>query len=461
MITKRINITCRHCLIGIIMFSCVQVDDFDTPGFEAEELSISSNSDIKAVKSAYEQSGKRIYTFDSNDETIIEGFVISSDEAGSFYKVLVIQDNYENPTSGIEVLIDLKSYYTKYNFGRKIFIQMAGLSVSNDEGKYKIGYNSRNDVENIPAHLLDEFIIRSTQTKIIVPKPITLENFSENGLNNFVQISNIQFKDDEIGRTFGGEKFDEFNGDRILVQCDNQLSTTLSTSTFSDFKSNLIPIKKGKIEAVLTKDFYAEKYVLILNNLSNIVFTEEKRCDPDYLNCNLESLSGSKIIFFENFQEINKTKELESLGWTNENLYLGNETYNKRSSQGNVSMQISAYDTAETPLEVWLITPAINLENSNNEILTFDTKATYDNGTILTVWASTNLESNIIDATWQQLDVEVSVGPSNSFDNDFVSSGNVSLNCLSGNVHIAFRYQGGDPGITTTYDIDNIKIMGY
>ena len=112
-------------------------------------------------------------TFDSNDQSIIEGFVISSDESGNFYKVLVIQDNFENPTSGIEILIDLKKYYNKYNFGRKIFIQMAGLSVSNDEGKYKIGYNSRNEVENIPEDLLDEFIIRSTQTKIIIPKPKT------------------------------------------------------------------------------------------------------------------------------------------------------------------------------------------------------------------------------------------------------------------------------------------------
>lgn len=113
MITKRININCRCFLIGIVLFSCVQINDFKIPELEAEEPDISSNSDIRAVKSAFEQSGERIYTFDSNDHTIIEGFVISSDEAGNFYKVLVIQDNYENPTSGIEILIDLKKYYSK------------------------------------------------------------------------------------------------------------------------------------------------------------------------------------------------------------------------------------------------------------------------------------------------------------------------------------------------------------
>lgn len=459
--TERIKHIFNFFLILLVLFSCVKVDDFDIPDIETEEPNLNSNSDINAIKSAYQQSKKRIYTFDSNDDTIIEGFVISSDEAGNFYKTLVIQDNYENPSSGIEVSIDLKSYFSKYNFGRKIFIKMAGLSVSNDEGKYKIGYNLRSQVENIPIALLDKHIVRSVQTSGIISKPISLKDFSDSQLNTYVQIVDIQFRDDEIGKTFGGEEFDEFTGDRVLIQCDNEISTILSTSTFSDFKSNLIPDKKGNIEAILTKDFYAENYVLVLNDLSNINFAKEDRCDPEYLNCDSENSNASEIIFFENFEEINKTKELEELGWVNENMYFGNEKFNKRSSQGNVSMQISAYDTAENPFEVWLITPSIDLESSNNEILTFDTKASYDNGTILTTWVSTNFESNINNAIWQQLDVEISVGPSNGFENNFVSSGNVNLNCLMGNVRIAFRYQGGDPGITTTYDVDNIRIMGY
>jgi len=211
---------------------------------------------------------------------------------------------------------------------------------------------------------------------------------------------------------------------------------------------------------VLTKDYYNEKFILVINDPSTINFSESDRCDPDFLFCTGNLNNEKELIFFENFQEINKTNDLEDLGWTNENIYLGNEKFNKRSSQGNVSMQISAYNTGENPMEVWLITPPINLDNSSNEILSFETKATYDNGTILTAWVSSDFNDNITEATWQQLDAKVSVGPGNSYVNNYTLSGELSLDCLEGDVFIAIKYLGGDPGVSTTYDIDNIKITG-
>ncbi len=442
------------------LISCVKTDDFELPKIDIEEPNISVNSNILAVKNAYEQSGEKIYTYDVNDTSIIEGFVISSDEASNFYKTLIIQDSFENPDSGIEILIDTRAYFTKFNFGRKIFLKMAGLSIVNNEGKYKIGYILLNKVVEIPESLMDDFIIRSTQTENIIPKLITLADYNDELINTYVEIKDIQFKNNEIGKTFAGEEFDEFNGERIMIQCENQISTILSTSTFSDFKSNLLSAKKGTLSAILTKDFYAEKYVLVLNDLSTFDFTENERCDPEFLNCDFNTTNGSKFIFFENFQEIKKTKDLEDLGWTNTNVYLGNEKFNKRSSQGNVSMQISAYNTDENPLEVWLVTPSINLDNSSNEILTFDTKASYDNGTILTAWISTDFNEDVKAATWQQLDVKISVGPGNTYVNDYISSGEISLDCIEGNVFIALKYLGADQGISTTYDVDNFKIIG-
>ncbi len=456
---KKINQILTAILL-IFIVSCVQTDDFETLEIEIIDPNILVNSNIMAVKNALNQSAEAIYTFNTDDTSIIEGYVISSDEAGNFYKALIIQDNYENPSTGIEILIDLKAYYTKYNFGRKIFIKMAGLSMVNNEGKYKIGHLLKNKVEEIPESLLDNYIIRSTEIENIIPKQITLAQLNTNNVGTYIQINNLQFRNDEIGKTFAGETFDEFNGERVLIQCENQISTILSTSTFSDFKSNLISDKKGTLSAVFTKDFYAEKYVLVLNDLSSFDFTEEERCDPNFLICDSNISNGSKLLFFENFQEIKKTKDLEALGWTNTNAYLGNEKFNKRTSLGNVSMQISAYNSGENPLEAWLITPAINLDNSNNEILTFETKASYDNGTVLTAWASTNFNGNIGEATWQQLDVKISVGPGNTYVNDYISSGKVSLDCLDGDVFIAIKYLGGDSGISTTYDVDNFKIMG-
>ncbi len=444
----------------IFIISCVKTDDFEIPKIEIEEPEISANSNITAVKNAYDQSEEEIFTFGENDNSIIEGFVISSDEGGNFFKTLFIQDNSENPRSGLEILIDMKSYFTKYNFGRKVFVKMAGLSISSTDGKYRLGYNLRNEVEGIPESLLDNFIIRSSIIKEIIPKPIALSEFYNDIIATYIQVNNVQFKYDEIGKTFAGEAFDRFNGDRVLIGCNDQINTILSTSTFSDFKSSIISDKKGALTAVITKDFFAEKFVLIVNDPSNIDFTDVNRCDPEFLNCGMVETVGNKLIFYEDFERVKNTDDLEESGWTNKNINLGQEKFRKRTTSGNVTMRISAFRTEENPLEAWLVTPPINLNNSTNEVLTFQTKATFDNGTILTVWISSDFSNNIKEATWQQLDVKISVGPGNGFGTNFISSGEISLDCLEGNIFIAFKYLGADSGISTTYDIDNVLVVG-
>ena len=442
------------------LFSCVPYDSFEVIKPEFDEPDISPNTDIIAVKHAYDQSGQKVYTFDESDASIIEVYVISSDEGGNFYKKMLVQDKNENPTSGIEVLIDLRAYYTRFNYGRKIYIKMAGLSISHDEGKYIIGYVSRNEVEGIPEYLIDDFIVRSGITMEIVPKQIKFGDFSNELIGMYVQLNDVQFRNDEIGKTYAGEVYDKFDGERVLVQCDNQIITILSTSTFSDFKSNLLPDKKGTLSAVFTKDYSSDKFILVLNNISFINFVEEDRCDPEFLFCDGNTDRGKELIFYEDFENISKTEDLEELGWRNINTNFGEEKYKKRAFGGNNTMRISAYNSEENPLEVWLITPHINLDNSVDEVLNFETKASFDEGTILSTWVSDDFEGNIAEATWQQLNVEISVGPGSGYGTDFTSSGNISLSCLNGNIHVAFKYTGGDPGIGTTYEIDNIIITG-
>jgi len=71
-----------HTILVIILtmhFSCVQIDDFEIPKISIEEFDILANTNILAAKNALDQSGEDIYTFRENDNTIIEGFVISSD----------------------------------------------------------------------------------------------------------------------------------------------------------------------------------------------------------------------------------------------------------------------------------------------------------------------------------------------------------------------------------------------
>jgi len=228
----------------LVFISCVKTDDFDIPNIESEEPIITSNTTIKAVKNSFNQSNEKVYTFPANDDSIIEAYIISSDEAGNFYKNISIQDNYENPTAGIELLIDMKDYYTKFNFGTKVYIKMSGLSIDNNNGKYRIGYLSKNSIEEIPEPLINDFIIRSTESSKIQPKQISIADFNNEIIGTYIQLQNIQFKNNEIGKTIAGESNDKFTSERVLIQCDNRLTTILSTSTYSSFKSNYYQIKR-------------------------------------------------------------------------------------------------------------------------------------------------------------------------------------------------------------------------
>jgi hypothetical protein len=92
--------------------------------------------------------------------------------------------------------------------------------------------------------------------------------------------------------------------------------------------------------------------------------------------------------------------------------------------------------------------------------LSFDTRATFNNGRLLTVWITTDHDLDPREAIWKELKARISEGTADGTNERFISSGQINLDCVEGTVRIAFRYLGGDPGPSTNYDIDNVLIRG-
>ncbi len=418
-------------------------------------------SDIGTVINAFKQADVDIYTFDAEDVIIISAYVISSDEAGNFYKTLIIQDSPENPINGMELKIDMRSYYTKYNFGRKILLRLSGLSIQGENGKYIVGYLSGNRLVDIPERLLDHFIIRTAETAEIVPKSITLEMVSPELINTFVLLEKVQFLKTDLGKSFASEPYDKYNGERLIGQCGNLAKSFLFTSTYADFSTNLLPEERFRLRAVLTRDNYSEKVTLVLNFPDDIDLLDQERCDPVFFKCTTSLLMDKKgTVYYESFERLANSRDIEKIGWDNVNVNFGNGRFRKRSGDENTFLQISAYGSQEYVMEVWLVSPPIDLDSSEQEFLSFDTRATFEEGSLLTCWFSSDYKDSVKDANWQQLDVEISVGSRDSSNKVFLNSGAVQLDCLEGTVRLAFRYMGSDPGASTTYDLDNILILG-
>ena len=181
------------------------------------------------------------------------------------------------------------------------------------------------------------------------------------------------------------------------------------------------------------------------------------------------NLSGSRCkepepLFYENFEGISNTGYdvyVNLTDWYNLNQTGGEEKWEAREYSSNKYAQISAYNTAETTMVAWLITPEIDLNGSNNEVLTFDTKDAYNNGDALEVFISNDFNGNNVgSATWNKLDVQIAKGSNSGYASSFTSSGEIDISSYSGKVRIGFKYSGGDPSKTTTYQVDEIKVLG-
>ena len=448
-------------IMSCCFFGCIDETEFKIPDLIDLEPREKATTDISTAINAFKQADTKIFTFDSDDVVILSAYIISSDEAGNFYKTLIIQDSPENPMNGLEIKIDMRSYYTKYNFGRKILLRLSGLSIQEQNGKYIVGYLSGDALVDIPESLLDHFIIRSTETAEIVPKPITLESVSPSLINTFIELEKVQFLRADLGKSFSSEAYDKYNGERLIEQCDNLAKSYLYTSSYADFSSSLLPEERLRLRAVLTRDYYTGEITLVLNNPEDIDVFDKERCDPIFFECPVRPFTNNKdVLYYENFESLASTRDIEKMGWENINVNFGNGRFKKRSRDENTFVQISAYNSNEYVMEVWLLSPIIDLEGSKDALMTFDSRATFEEGSLLTCWISRDYKNNVKEANWQQLDVEISVGSRDDSNEVFMNSGTVQLDCLEGNIRLAFRYLGSDPGASTTYDLDNILIMG-
>lgn len=450
-------------LVSVVsmMTACVS-DEFETPELQTPSVEINGNmTSIDAVKGNFDFETGEIYTF-QNTNTWFEAYVISSDVAGNFYKKLVLQDKPENPSSGIQILLDDNSLFETYNFGRKIYVKLDGLSLGFNNGVLQLGIQNRGDVVAIPNSLIDDHIVRSESTFDIKPLEVKISEFSPELNNLYIRLQKVQFDRNLVREnhvfSFASNVYDQYDGARQLESCETGEIVILSTSTYSNFKMLLLPEGSGSIEGILTRDFYDGHYVIIVNTPDKLNMDNE-RCDIDYLECGDNDSEGSKILLEENFDGVTSQTILNSRHWTNINVSGGEAKFKPTLASGNRVLRISAYNTNESPLEAWLVTPPVKLDNSIEEVLSFDVLASYDNSMILKVFVTRNFTGDPRTTEWIPLDANIPLGPSSTYAQNFKKS-KIDISCLEGTVWIGFRYLGAAPDKTTTYDLDNIRIIG-
>ena len=160
----------------------------------------------------------------------------------------------------------------------------------------------------------------------------------------------------------------------------------------------------------------------------------------------IQSGGGSMVTIF------NQDWESDWHGWT-EVLETGDSLWRIASYQGNHYAYANGYNHPATT--DWLISPAFDLDNYSNEVLTFRTAKNYTGPDIQVYFSNQYDGQNLNPEDWQELECELSQGGWN-----WVASGEISLNTLSGtNCHIAFKYTS-EEGSAAGWEVDDIMLVG-
>ena len=417
--------------------------------FEVLPLSIpdlpQENTSFKAIAARVNQSENGFVRFNETETTLwTSGYVTSSDAGGNFYKELYVQDKPNNPTLGLRLQLDQTALHTRYGVGEKIIIKLNGLGAGYHQGILSLGTYQADGIAALSETKLQTHLLRTANLEEIVPNKINLRDLHDQLVGHYIQLENVQFGRGEIHKTFAGESFDTYDGERRLVDCEEQHSLFLSSSSFSSFKSVVLDSLSGSISGILTRDYYNSKYILKINNPNQINF-QHPRCD----------------LFFEMPFEEETLGQFEKQGWYNfiEKGSVYWEVYEDANSLGQ-SLRIGAYRSGDKTSVCWLVTPSFDLRNLNQPQLALRTSTAYADKSKLEVLYSINFDgtqTGIKKAKWKKLIATLA----SEEDDDllWIDSGALPLPKAE-RVTLAFRYSGsGKTEADGTFELDDIRLF--
>lgn len=249
--------TALLALAGSVSLSSCD-DDFERPPMVVPTAKRHANTTIAELKTKFYTGESNYATLvekrDDGTDYIIKGRVISSDQAGNFFKQLVIEDE----TGAIQVNIDSYDLYKTYQYGQEIVIDVTGLYVGAYGKLMQIGSTPNN---NYPGRIASDLATKQIEVNgLAEPEKTVAGEYTIAALNDLisnqeeflakqcrlVSIKDVTFKD---------------AGKATLADKDKNTSRTISdgtgdmivyTSGYSDFYDYYCPEGKGTIVGILS-----------------------------------------------------------------------------------------------------------------------------------------------------------------------------------------------------------------
>lgn len=445
--------------------SCIQDDNWDAP-----EVVCNNKFDAPTITMAEfvaKSPATGVYTVPAQDATnpavIFDGYVVSSDASGNFYKTISFQDKPENPTVGLVVGINKSMNYTDFPVGAHIRIKANGMVIGKSNDVITLGVKDPDfAIGRIPESIISRFIAgvcngNGLDIATIVPQELTLAQIKDpKYVNTLAIVKNVQFAANEVGLRLMNQDAAGTYVDTNRNLVDNAgNSGIVRTDGFFKGTAYTIPDKSGDITFVVSKyGTGSAPYQNIIRGVSDINFTNPRFATG--------LLGGTNITYSGSFTENFESYAVDFAGFPKyfNYSYVGSPSryWQIKTFSSNKYIQMSA-NAGSGSYQTYFMVP-VDFATANS--LAFRVNVGFYNGDALKVYTTTNYTagSDISTATLTDITSNFTVPktPASGYGT-LAPAGTYNIPAaLTGNGFIVFKYEGANPGVTTTIQLDDIVV---
>lgn len=264
-------------ILGLgLMQSCVQDDEYAIPPLDIACSDVwETNMTLHELVALVDADSDGIVSF--TEETIIEGYVISDDNPGNFFKTISIQDSPSNPTIGIQIEIDAYNLANFFPLGSKIRVNLKDIYAGFDRGVYKVGetymQGDQTRVGRMRASIMHDHVKRACGDLVLI-EPVVFETIAaaktSGKINTLIKINNVQFTDEMLGLPYALPNVTE---DKLLEDPSGS-TIILRNSGYSDFADQIVPEGSGSITVVMSK--YNSTVQLYIRDENDVQFNDPR-----------------------------------------------------------------------------------------------------------------------------------------------------------------------------------------
>ena len=256
------------------VMSCVKDDDYELP--DNKKVLPAFAGKVVSFSDVASRTTTSIKNY-SADEAI-EGYVISSDEGGNFYKKIYIQN--EDKTQALSVALDKSGIYTEYPIGAKVQLRLKGLTTQLNNAITEVGYkiykNEKSGRESVGSmaeaiyktHLYDMGGERKTLASLAkeVTSIETVKNDAHVG--QLITLKGVHFPNEVVGKTMYDKNKDLGGATNYKLTDANGKTIDFRTSSYAKFKDEKVPSGTLDVTGVLSK--FNTSWQFMVSNYADI-----------------------------------------------------------------------------------------------------------------------------------------------------------------------------------------------